>query len=65
MVTDLGLVFPCLYELYGVEMVRITVLKWGIGSVERAQVRDQPELFFTITESLYKVSIREFPAIAR
>ena len=65
MVTDLGLVFPCLYELYGVEMVRITVLKWGVGSVERAQVRDQPELFFTITESLYKVSIREFPAIAR
>ena len=65
MVTDLGLVFPCLYELYGVEMVRITVLKWGVGSVERAQVRDQPELFFTITQSLYKVSIREFPAIAR
>ena len=62
MVADLGLVFPCLYELYGVEMVRITVLKWGVGSVERAQVRDQPELFFTITESL---SVREFPAIAR
>ena len=62
MATDLGLVFPRLYELYGVEMVRITVLKWGIGSVERAQVRDQPELFFTITESL---SVIEFPAIAR
>ena len=28
------------------------------GSMERAQVRDQPELHWTITESLYKVFVR-------
>ena len=52
--------FPCLYELYrdGVVMTRMTVLQRGIGSMERAQVRDQPELHWTITESLYKVFIR-------
>ena len=65
--TDLGLVFPCLYELYqdGVEIVRMTVLQLGVSSVERAQVRDQPEHHFTITESLYKVFVRELPAIAK
>ena len=54
--TDLGLVFPCLYELFGggVEMVR---MQPGVGSVEQAQVRDQPELHFTITESLFKVFV--------
>ena len=35
---------------------------WWSGSVERAKVRDQPELHFT---SLYKVFIRELPAIAK
>ena len=30
----------------------------GIGSMERAEVRDQPELHLTITESLYKVFVR-------
>ena len=39
----------------------MTVLQRGVGSVERAQVRDQPELHFTITESLYKVFVRELP----
>ena len=66
--TNLGLVFPCLYELYrdGVEIVRrMTVLQLGVSSVERAQVRDQPEHHFTITESLYKVFVRELPAIAK
>ena len=47
MVTDLGLVFPCLYELYGLEMVRIAVLKRGVGSVERAQAREQLQLHFS------------------
>ena len=58
--TDLVLVFPCLYELYrdGVAMTRMTVLQRGIGSMERAEVRDQPELHLTITESLYKVFVR-------
>ena len=52
--TDLGLVFPCLYELFGggVEMVR---MQPGVGTVEQAGVRDQPELHFTIMESLCKV----------
>ena len=66
--TNLGLVFPCLYELYrdGVEIVRrMTVLQLGVSSVERAQVRDQPEHHFTITESLYKVFVRELPAFAK
>ena len=58
--TDLVLVFPCLYELYrdGVAITRMTVLQRGIGSMERAEVRDQPELHLTITESLYKVFVR-------
>ena len=62
--TDLGLVFPCLYELFGggVEMVR---MQPGVGSVEQAQVRDQPELHFTITESLFKVFVRVLIAIAK
>ena len=62
--TDLGLVFPCLYELFGggVEMVR---MQQGVGSVEQAKVRDKPEHYFTITESLYKVFVRELPAIAK
>ena len=66
--TNLGLVFPCLYELYrdGVEIVRrMTVLQLGVRSEERAQVRDQTEHHFTITESLYKVFVRELPAIAK
>ena len=66
--TDLGLVFPCLYELYqdGVEIVRrMTVLQLGVSSVEQAKVRDKPEHYFTITESLYKVFVRELPAIAK
>lgn len=37
----------------------------GVGSVEQAQVRDQPELHFTITESLYKVFVRVLIAIAK
>ena len=62
--TDLGLVFPCLYELFGggVEMVR---MQPGVGSVEQAGVRDQPELHFTITESLYKVFVIGLIAIAK
>ena len=36
-----------------------------VGSVEQAQVRDQPELHFTITESLYKVFVRGLIAIAK
>ena len=62
--TNLGLVFPCLYELFGggVEMVR---MQPGVGSVEQAQIRDQPELHFTITESLYKVFVRGLIAIAK
>ena len=39
-------------------MTRMTVLQRGIGSMERAEVRDQPELHLTITESLYKVFVR-------
>ena len=37
----------------------------GVGSVEQAQVRDQPELHFTITESLFKVFVRVLIAIAK
>ena len=46
----LGLVFPCLYELYRdvVENVRMTVLQQD----------------FTITESLYNVFVGELPAVA-
>ena len=32
--------------------------------MERAEVRDQPELHLTITESLYKVFVRGLIAIA-
>ena len=39
-------------------MTRMTVLQRGIGSMEPAEVRDQPELHLTITESLYKVFVR-------
>ena len=54
-------------ELYqdGVEIVRMTVLQLGVSSVEQAKVRDKPEHYFTITESLYKVFVRELPAIAK
>ena len=37
----------------------------SVGSVERAQVRDQPELHFTITESLYNVFVRGLITIAK
>ena len=60
---QLGPVFPW-YELCGdgVAMVR---MQPGVGSVEQAQVRDQPELHFTITESLFKVFVRVLIAIAK
>ena len=59
----LGPVFPW-YELCGdgVAMVR---MQPGVGSVEQAQVRNQPELHFTITESLFKVFVRVLIAIAK
>ena len=65
--TDLGLVFPCLYEPYrdGVEIVGMTVLQLGVSIVEQAKVRDKPEHHFTITESLYKVFVRGLIAIAK
>ena len=37
----------------------------GVGSVEQAQVRDQPDLHFTIMEFLYKVFVRGLIAIAK
>ena len=60
--TNLGPVFPCFYELRGdgVAMVR---MQPGIGSVEQAQVRDQPDPHFTIIKFLYEVFVREFLAI--
>ena len=46
-------------------MTRMTVLQWGIGSMERAEVRDQPELHLTIMESLCKVFVRGLIAIVK
>ena len=62
--TNIGPVFPCLYGLFGggVEMVR---MQPSVGSVEQAGVRDQPELHFTIMESLCKVCVRGLIAIVK
>ena len=37
----------------------------GVGSVEQAQVRDKPDLHFTIMEFLYKVFVRGLITIAK
>ena len=62
--TNLGAVFPCLYEPFGVGVTMVRMQR-GVGSVEQAQVRDLPDLHFTIMEFLYKVFVRGLIAIAK